>query len=216
MLSTQQAPVQGRPRSSRTDLRVQAPVTHPFRRRSRHCVDDDSAFRQQDFLPAVQQGQRHRGRESRQPERLQDRVPVGGSLAPGFVARHPGSLHSPASRREDRRRQENPQRVNDLPPVSPACGGSQPRSRCEGERRRPKLPGPAFRRQRQEQLDCLAGAPAGQPSRREGSESLRYGGRHHRPAGPRPAATGHHLPVRPQARRCPEDRRGLPANWPLR
>ena len=77
--------------------------------------------------------------------------------------------------------------------------------------RRAQLPGPALGRQRQEQLHRLAGPSAGQPAQREGREGLRLGHRGHRPAGARPAAAEHHLPVRAQAGRGPEDRRGLDA-----
>ena len=51
------------------------------------------------------------------------------------------------------------------------------------------------------ELHRVAGPSARQPARRRRPEGLRLGRGHHRPPRPRPAAPGHHLPVRAQAGR---------------
>ena len=82
-------------------------------------------------------------------------------------------------------------------------------ARSEG--RGAQLPRRALGRQRQEQHDRLAGAPAGVAARRGEPARLRQRDRGDRPRGARPAASGHDLPVRAQARRRAEDRRELAA-----
>ncbi len=74
-----------------------------------------------------------------------------------------------------------------------------------------QLPGRALGGQRQEQHHRLAGAPPGVAARRREPAGLRQRDRGHRPRGARPAAAGHDLPVRAQARRGAEDRRELAA-----
>ena len=74
-----------------------------------------------------------------------------------------------------------------------------------------QLPRRALGRQRQEQHHRLADASAGVPARRRQRAGLRQRDRGHRPRGARPAAAGHDLPVRAQARRGAEDRRELAA-----
>jgi type I restriction enzyme R subunit len=72
-----------------------------------------------------------------------------------------------------------------------------------------QLPRRALGRQRQEQHDRLAHAPARVAARRPQPARLRQRHRGHRSRGARPAAPGQHLPVRAQARRGAEDRREL-------
>ena len=74
-----------------------------------------------------------------------------------------------------------------------------------------QLPGRALGGQRQEQHHRLADASAGVAARRGQPARLRQRDRGDRPRGARPAASGHDLPVRAQARRRAEDRRKLAA-----
>ena len=94
-----------------------------------------------------------------------------------------------------------------LPPLPPArCRPEAGEPRAQGGRGQ-QLPDPALGGLWEDEQHRLAGAPPVEPARRQGPEGLRLGRRHHRPARPRQAAPGHHLPVRAQAGRRPEDRR---------
>ena len=91
-------------------------------------------------------------------------------------------------------------RIDDLPALSPARRGAHAGPSGTPRRRRRELPDRAFRRQRQEQHYRLARPPPRLAARRRRREDIRQRDRGHRPGGARPAASGHDLPVRAQAR----------------
>ena len=78
----------------------------------------------------------------------------------------------------------------------------------------PQLSDPALGRLGQVELHRLAGAPAGEPARRQRREGVSLGRRRHRPARARSAAAEHDLPVRAQdrasSRRSTRTRSSLP------
>lgn len=94
------------------------------------AVDPDLVFmatkRQGHFLPALQQWAPHRGGQSAQPEGLPHRLPLGGGLGQGQLARHPRPLRP---RREVRQGQGQGRRLPALPPVGRGAEGAGPRAR---------------------------------------------------------------------------------------
>ncbi len=161
-----------------------------------------------DPVPAVQPGPRDGGRATRRTRTAIARRTCGsrcGSGTPGSTCCSGSSTSSRPPKGSKARPVVIFPRYHQWDAVLRA-DGRRPRARC-----RARLPGAALGRVGQVEHDRLAGPPAVVAARRRRHEGVRQGRRDHRPAGARPPAAGHDLPVRARPRRRGADRRELPA-----
>ena len=204
----------------RPTLPVQEARARPLRRRPRPGLHDDPAGGQgrRVFLPFNRGDGDGGAGNPRTPERLQDRLPLGGGLAARQLPRHPRRASSTCrSRRRRSAARRSSSETHDLPALPPArlrCGSWRRRARGEG-------PGHNYLVQhsagsgKSNSIAWLAHRLASLHDARR-REGLRLGRRRHRPARARPAAPGHDLPVRAQAGRRADDRRELARSSPRR
>ena len=168
-----------------------------------------------DRLPALQPGQRRRRQRGRrrqpgEPERLPHGLPVGGGLAARQLPRHPRPLRPPGSDEDGReRRQDGREGDDDLPRYHQldAVRKLEAAARGEGAGHNYLVQHSAGSG-KSNSIAWLAHRLASLHDA-DDQQGLRFGGRRHRPPRARPAAAGHHLPVRAQAGRRAEDRRAL-------
>ena len=146
------------------------------------------------IVPALRPRLERRRRQSSQSERDQDRLSVARGTDAGEPDRHPRELR-PA--RATAGGKGGPREADaGLAPLPSARRGAPAAARRRRTRRGPALPDPALGRQRQEQLDRMAGAPADRAG--EGRRfRLRFHHRGHRPAHPRPADQRHDQAICP-------------------
>ncbi len=153
---------------------------------------------------AVQPWLGRRGRQPAEPGRVEDRLPVEADPREGQSGQHHRELRAG---RRDKGRADGPQAAGaGVAALPPAGRGAQTAS---GRVRRgswPAVSGSALGRQRQVELDRVAGPPADRAGAgRRGAPG--FGGGGHRPTGAGPADPGHDQAVRPgRLRRWP--RRG--------
>ena len=148
--------VQEGPQSAREAVRTR-PLRGPLRggREGRALLH--SAPGQGLLVPALQPRLERWRRQSSEPEWTGGRLPVARGAGPQEPHEHHRELR-PGHRvegREVRQEEEDP----DLAALPPARRGAAAIGRRGGQRRRRALPDPALGRQREEQLDRLAGAP---------------------------------------------------------
>ena len=149
--------------------------------------------------PAVQPGLERRRRQSTEPGRHQDRLPVARGAGPRKPHQHPGELR-PGGGGEGREDRQDEAHAS-LAPLPSARNRASAARRRRGARGGPALPDPAFGGQRQEQLHRLAGPPTDWARQGRGPD-LRLGHRRQRPADSRPADSRpadprHHQALRP-------------------
>ena len=180
------------PQPPREALRVR-PLHRPLRSGRERGPLLHRAEGQGVMVPPVQPWLERRRRQSAEPARDQDRLPVARGADPREPDQHHRELR-PGRRdpgREDRKEEESP----DLAPVPPDRRRAAPARRRRSPRGREALPRPALRGQRQEQLHRVARPPTDRAL--EGRRShIRLDHRGHRPAHPRQADPGHHQAVR--------------------
>jgi type I restriction enzyme M protein len=108
------------PRPEGAVVRLQAAGVGSLRRGPRRGLHDDPPGRQEDGVPAVQQGPGRRQGQPRERRRLPDGVPVGRSLAAGQLARHPGPVRPSGEQGQGDRGAEVAGRGPRLPAIPPA------------------------------------------------------------------------------------------------
>ena len=155
------------------------------------------------FLP-VQPGEPERRRQPRAPAAATG-PPTSGRRSGSATASSTSSPASSTSLTEEKQvdGQEGDDGDHDLPALPPA----RRRAAAGGGGARRRAPGSNYLVQHSAGHRARPTPSRGsrhrlaEPPRRGRPEGLRLGRGHHRPAGPRPAAPGHHLPVRAQAGR---------------
>ena len=113
-----------------------------------------------------------------------------------------------AEKRDDRGRKVKAETMI-FPRYHQLEAGAPPGRRRAPRGRRPQRPDRTLGGQRQEQYHRVAHASPGVAARRRQRPRVRQRDRGDRPRGARSAAAGHYLPVRAQARRGAQDRRGF-------